>query len=742
MPKATMIMRCLCSSRLWSRSLICGRPELELLYVTCGWQWRRFGRKWFVLHLRVYSMHNILHWNKGWERPKASRGVRFSKRRKGGISLRAERISLCMIVKDEEELLPHCLASVQGAVDEIIVVDTGSSDRSAEIAQQYGAVVVGFEWCEDFAAARNAGLERASGDWILFLDADEALDRAAREQIMSWTTVSGCDGLFLNIHNYTGTGQQGVTVNPVLRLFRNAPEHRFEGRIHEQIAGAICRRNPEAAFHVTDMVIHHYGYQTAIVERKDKVNRNVRLLQQAVEEEPGQPFHHYNLGVEYLRVGEAERALETFGVARMGIDPAVTSYAHLLFKYEVRCLQHLNRWQEALNRIDAALELFPEYTDLMHHRGVCADALGDADQAEYSLREAVRMGPPPPIYHTEEGIGTYQTWYTLGRLLEGRADLEGAVDAYVEAVRAKSSLLPPLYRIFRIMRVSGQEHQIPELVRERFALSSEEATHKVLGILEQSRCYDAALQLLSGISSQPSAEMRERLSVAEAMLQIQQGRWNKARLKLEPVQRKKGLLAISSAQWLERLEWIEGKEVNGDDPLTLWLKLSSQVGEGTNEESAVQTGRTVGLRATKKKDMNSSMDVTVAGAEYDGWQALGLLMEGCVQSGRWKELHSLIQMCRQQLAGEGLSVGESVRVGEKEKEMEGKKEKGQMSDIESFPGASDTLTGTSWLVKGLVSAADHHLEVFAQHADGQKHRCWPVVQHIRLELPGADGFES
>ncbi|MCW3792993.1 glycosyltransferase [Paenibacillus sp. LS1] len=648
--------------------------------------------------------------------------------------MQAERISLCMIVKDEEELLPHCLASVQGAVDEVIVVDTGSSDRSAKIAQQYGAMVVAFEWCDDFAAARNAGLERASGDWILFLDADEALDRAAREQIRSWTTVSGCDGLFLNIHNYTGTGQQGVTVNPVLRLFRNAPEHRFEGRIHEQIAVAICRGNPEAAFHVTDMVIHHYGYQTAIVESKDKVNRNVRLLQQAVEEEPDQPFHHYNLGVEYLRVGEAERALETFAVARMGIDPAVTSYAHLLFKYEVRCLQHLNRWQEALDRIDAALELFPEYTDLMHHRGVCADALGDADRAELSLREAVRMGPPPPIYHTEEGIGTYQTWYTLGRLLEGKADLEGAVDAYVEAVRAKSSLLPPLYRIFRIMRVSGQEHQIPELVTERFALGSEEATHKVLGILEQSRCYEAALELLSGVFSQPSGEMRERLSVAEAMLHIQQGRWNKARLKLEPVKRKKGLLALPSARWLERLEWIEGKEINGDDPLTLWLKRSSQVGAITNEEPAVQTGRIAGLRATKKKDTDSGMDGTVAGAEYDGWQALGLMMEGCIQSGRWKELHSLIQMCRQQLVGDDLSVGENVRVEEKENLNE--------NGMESFPGASDTLAGTDWLVKGLVSAVDHHLEVFAQRTNGQRHRCWPVVQHIRLELPGSDGFES
>ncbi|MEK4665327.1 glycosyltransferase [Priestia sp. FSL H7-0729] len=661
--------------------------------------------------------------------------------------MRAERISLCMIVKDEEELLPHCLASVQGAVDEIIVVDTGSSDLSAQIAQQYGAMVVPFEWCDDFAAARNAGLEQASGDWILFLDADEALDRAAREQIRSWTAVSGCDGLFLNIHNYTGTGQQGATVNPVLRLFRNAPGHRFEGRIHEQIAAAICRENPEAAFHVTDMVIHHYGYQTAIVERKDKVNRNVRLLEQAVEEEPDQPFHHYNLGVEYLRVGEAERALKTFGVARMGIDPAVTSYAHLLFKYEVRCLQHLNRWQEALDRIDAALELFPEYTDLMHHRGVCADALGDADRAEYSLREAVRMGPPPAIYHTEEGMGTYQTWYTLGRLLEGRADLEGAVDAYVEAVRAKSSLLPPLYRIFRMMRVSGQEHQIPELVRERFALSSEEATHKVLGILEQSRCYDAALQLLPGISSsQPTGEMRERLSVAEAMLHIQQGRWNNARQKLQPVQRRKGKLAILSARWLERLEWIEGKEVNGDDPLTLWLKRSSQLGAVTHERLVGQTGQMVDLRATTKKVMDPSMDGTVAGAEYDGWQALGLMMEGCVQSGRWKELHSLIQLCRQQLSGEGLSPEESARVGEKEKE-EGKRSERDMDrekgeDMGPFPGSLDTPVGTSWLVKGLVSAADHHLEVFAQHTDGQRHRCWPVVQHIRLELPGADGFES
>ncbi|WP_160319723.1 tetratricopeptide repeat-containing glycosyltransferase family 2 protein [Paenibacillus xylanivorans] len=636
-------------------------------------------------------------------------------------------ISLCMIVKDEEELLPHCLESVRGVVDEIIVVDTGSSDRSAAIAREHGAVVVPFVWSDDFAAARNAGLEQAVGEWILFLDADEALDETAREQIRSWTAASGCDGLFLNIHNYTGSGQQGITVNPVLRLFKNDLEHRFEGRIHEQIAVAICRKNPQAAFHVTDMVIHHYGYQTVIVERKDKVNRNLRLLQQAVEEEPEQPFHHYNLGVEYLRMGEAEQALKTFGVAKAGIDPTLTSYAHLLFKYEIRCFQHLSRWQEALDHIHAALELFPEYTDLLHHCGVCEEALGETEKAELSLREAVRMGPPPPIFHTEEGIGTYQTWYTLGRLLEGRADLEGAVDAYVEAVRAKSSLLPPLYRIFRIMRVSGQEQHLVELIKERFAITSEEAIQKVLGILEQCRCYDTAVQLLPDLSSHPSGQMRERISMAEALLQIQLGKWSKARLKLNTIQRKKGELSVSATHWIERLNWIEGRTIDGKDQLTAWLYGHSQPGSGSDVVSHPQTERSGSVGDAAKQAGSTGMPSTASEAAYDGWQALGLMMEGCVQSGKWDVLHALVQLSQGQLAEGAYPLVAGVRQGAEEQEP--------------FHGASDSRVGTSWLVKGLVSAADHHLKAFAQEADRQRHRCWPVVQRIRLDLPGPDGFE-
>ncbi|MGD0034013.1 glycosyltransferase [Paenibacillus illinoisensis] len=647
----------------------------------------------------------------------------------------SNRISLCMIVKDEEEWLAQCLESVQGAVDEIIVVDTGSSDRSNDIARQYGARIVPYVWCDDFAAARNAGLEQATGEWILFLDADEGLDSAAREQLRSWTAASTCDGLFLNIHNYTGTGQQGATVNPVLRLFRNAPEHRFEGRIHEQIAGAICRKNPDAAFQVTDMMIHHYGYQTAVVERKDKVNRNLKLLEQAVREEPEQSFHHYNLGVEYLRVGQAERALQTFRVAKAGIDPLVTSYAHLLFKYELRCLQHLNRWQEALDHIEEALVLFPDYTDLLHNRGVCQEALGHTEQAEHSLREAIQLGPPPPVYHTEEGMGTYQTWYALGRLLEVRADLEGAVDAYVEAVRAKSSLLPPLYRIFRIMRVSGQQPVIPALITHRFALSSEEATHKIIGILEQTRCYDAALEMLPGAASQPSKEMRERLSFAEALLHIGQGRWNKARLKLDTVRRKKGEYALQAASWLERVNWLEGRETAASDPLTMWLSHGVQSGPERSaglEKAVLHTTASTNANA-KANGRPGDTEAKTEATAYEGWQALALLMEGCVHSGKWAELLGLVQICQRFLAAdvhssEELHQGQALNRNSKYVQ-------------EPFVGGFNTAAGAGWLAKSLVGAADYHLQELAGEPNGERHRCWPVIQQLRLELPGPDGFE-
>ncbi|GAX91611.1 hypothetical protein EFBL_3301 [Effusibacillus lacus] len=395
-----------------------------------------------------------------------------------------------MIVKNEEEHLPRCLKSVKGAVDEIIVVDTGSTDGTVEVARQWGAHVIRSSWQNDFAYARNVGIEQAKGDWILWLDADEELEAADRKKLREYAKHQEYEAFLLQIHNYVGDGSQGATINPVLRMFRNRPTYRFEGRIHEQIAASIYRHKPEAAFHIAEIKIHHYGYQQEIVTKKDKIRRNLNLLRQMAAEQPEDPFTQYNLGVEYLRSSDVKQALDAFRMAKSLLDPAATSYAHLLFKYEIWCLLALGRVEEANRICDEGIDLYPQYTDLHHLKGVCLTQLGKPEEAKNSFLHAIELGPAPSGYHTEEGMGTYQTCYALGMLYEAVREYNNAVEWYLQAVHFKSSLNPPLYRIFHLMRCTGAQSRIVSFIDERFHLRTENAVAKIIDILFETDCLE------------------------------------------------------------------------------------------------------------------------------------------------------------------------------------------------------------------------------------------------------------
>ena len=145
------------------------------------------------------------------------------------------RLSLCMIVKDEEEMLAGCLEPLRGVVDEMVVVDTGSTDRTVEIAESFGAKVVHFPWNGSFADARNVSLDNATGDWIMYLDADEHIEAEDAPKLRDLLGRTWREGFNLVETNYTGGEDTGsATTHLALRLWRRRPEYRFEGRIHEQ----------------------------------------------------------------------------------------------------------------------------------------------------------------------------------------------------------------------------------------------------------------------------------------------------------------------------------------------------------------------------------------------------------------------------------------------------------------------------------------------------------------------------
>jgi tetratricopeptide (TPR) repeat protein len=205
-------------------------------------------------------------------------------------------ISLCMIVKNEEKFLPQCLESVRDYVDEIIINDTGSSDRTIEIAKSYGATVIEDLWRNDFSWSRNKSIERATRRWILFMDADEELSEDSRAALLALKDQSAyLDGFYTRIINRTDDYRgSGDVSHHVIRIFPNSDRIRFFGPIHEYPALDGTGESIEAAG--CAITIIHHGYVNTIVAERNKGQRNLEILLAATQNDPDNAYHWYNLG--------------------------------------------------------------------------------------------------------------------------------------------------------------------------------------------------------------------------------------------------------------------------------------------------------------------------------------------------------------------------------------------------------------------------------------------------------------
>jgi tetratricopeptide (TPR) repeat protein len=225
-----------------------------------------------------------------------------------------------MIVRDEAESLPRCLASVSGVVDEIVVVDTGSTDSSAEICRAHGAKVLTHPWGGDFAEARNRGLIHATGRWILSLDGDEELPDATRDELRQTVREASAQGLQVVLRNLAPADELLAWQDDhYTRLFRNAPSHRYEGAIHEQVSTSILREG--GRIDRTGLVVLHHGYERTTAQGSvERSHRNLAMLERAVREHPDDAYAWFQVGCTYKAMGMDEDAVDAFGYAN-SLDP-------------------------------------------------------------------------------------------------------------------------------------------------------------------------------------------------------------------------------------------------------------------------------------------------------------------------------------------------------------------------------------------------------------------------------------
>jgi tetratricopeptide (TPR) repeat protein len=428
-------------------------------------------------------------------------------------------LSLCMIVKDEEEMLPRCLAAVKPAVDELIIVDTGSSDRTVEIAESFGARVLHHEWNGSFADARNVSLEAATGDWIIYLDADEVLVEEDVERLRACTGRTWREAFALVETNFTGDVEDGTAMtHTALRMFRNRPEYRFKGRLHEQMAYKLPGYLTER-IEYTQLRIEHYGYLGVVRDSKDKSRRNLELLQQQVADGMENAFQSFNLGSEYLALGEFQTSVGHFEKSwqMLESDPGRTVYPYVptLANRFVTALRELGDLDAAERKADESLELFPGFTDLVFQKAWIARSRGDDARARELFETCLEMGDSPSRYSSVVGTGTYLAMIALAQITPSAR----AASLLERCLEEHPGFLGAVHPAAAAMLAIGREPaQVVAAIESRIDKLTPSARF-MLGIaLYEAGAAEAAEEQFRGVLDQQPGSVPARVALAEAIL--------------------------------------------------------------------------------------------------------------------------------------------------------------------------------------------------------------------------------
>jgi len=361
-------------------------------------------------------------------------------------------ISLCMIVKDEAATLGNALASVKDVVSEIIVVDTGSTDDTVAIAQSHGAKVHSFPWVNDFAAARNASLAHATGDWVLVIDADEVLQPEvatllkALDQGQPLGDIPAKNILAVNLLRLElGAPQAPYTL--ITRLFRRLPGIQFHRPYHETVDDSITAlqaQNPDwQVVTLTTVALHHTGYDPAVVVQRGKFNLAQRVMEAYLADHSNDGYLLNKLAALYLESEKPDQAIDLLNRALANLDS----------------LDALTRYEVLYHRALAQGDSHPDQPDLA--------------AADY---EAALSQDVPAILK----LGA---WINYGSLKKAQGDLLAAVALFEQAIAADPTLAIAHYNLGTAQRARGYLDEAIAAYRQAIALQPNYAeAHQNLGV--------------------------------------------------------------------------------------------------------------------------------------------------------------------------------------------------------------------------------------------------------------------
>lgn len=371
-------------------------------------------------------------------------------------------LSFCAIVKNEAANLPRCLESVQSVVDQIVILDTGSTDETVAIARSFGAEVHYFPWNNSFADARNESLNYVTGDWVLVLDADEALNPPIVPQLKQ---AMQPQAIVVNlVRQEIGAVQSPYSL--VSRLFRRHPDLYFSRPYHAMVDDSVAillQKEPDwQVVNLPDVAILHYGYEPGTIARRDKLQKARQTMEGFLASHPDDPYVCAKLGALYVQMGDLPQGLELLqrGLRQSQDNPAVRYELHyhlgIAYRQAGDLVAAVEQYRAALQQpildrlklgaqnnlgslllgqgdlqaakacFEAVVQLDPTLVIGHHNLGMTCKALGQFGAAIEHYQRAIQLNPGYAEAYQNLGV----VWLKLGRVSESLAAFQRAIDLH------------------------------------------------------------------------------------------------------------------------------------------------------------------------------------------------------------------------------------------------------------------------------------------------------------------------
>lgn len=333
-------------------------------------------------------------------------------------------ISVCIIAKNEETRIEKCLSSIKPCGFEIVVVDTGSDDRTKEIAAKYADKVLDFDWCDDFSAARNFSLREASNNWIFMIDCDETVKSIDVEELNYFRKhLADKVGSVARENLVTENGVLTLNNTDYTERFFDRRLYRYTGIIHEQLTPVKGREIDSLLLNTT---LLHTGYDMTAGEREAKFRRNFTLLLKQAEADPDNPYLYYQLGKSCEMLNDYAKACGYYDKGlTFDLDPALAYVQAMVVSYG-NALLRTDQAQTALG-FTGIYDEFSQVTDFVYLMGNIFKDNGMYEEAIAQYQKAAQM-PPGRL----NGSNSFLPAYQCGRILELSGDPGSAAALYAQ----------------------------------------------------------------------------------------------------------------------------------------------------------------------------------------------------------------------------------------------------------------------------------------------------------------------